>query len=273
MSATTRFDAQPLGLAAARAVGAALSRKTRVLLNRGDSPRSGEKVWRNSYTEGTIEDRVWRRIHDGTARGGKRWTGGLLKAARQFEFRTRLERRKAEPGARNGRLGEVGLEVLSFLYDTVDFATGRLEPAIATIAEAVGRSYSAVHDALCRLRTEGFLHWMRRSRPIENPDPNGPQVEQVPNAYALLVPEAMKDWMRAMFRKAAVPDCEQDRRKAEREAFDAMLAKLTTRERHDTTWNGDGLLGETLARLATALDRRDLKERESGTARETGGSF
>lgn len=273
MSTASTFHAQPIGLAAARAAGIVLSRKTRVLLQRGDSPRSGERVWRNSYTEGTIEDRVWRRIHDGSPRGGKRWTGALLKAARQFEFRTRLERRKTEPGARNGRLGEIGLEVLAFLYETVDFATGRLEPAIATIAESVGRSYSAVHEALCRLRREGFLHWMRRSRPIEDADPCGPQVEQVPNAYALLVPEPMKDWMRNLFRKAPLPACEDDRRRAERESFDAMLARLTTEERHQATWNGDNLLGETLARLAAAIDRRDLQERESSTKRETGGSF
>lgn len=272
MTASTH-DALPFGLAAARAAKVALSRRTRVLLERGDSPRSGERVWRNSYTEGTIEDRVWRRIHDGTARGGKRWTGALLKAARAFEYRTRLERREKEPGARNGNLGEVGLEVLAFLYETVDFATGRLEPAIATIAQGIGRSYSAAHDALCRLRKEGFLHWMRRSRPIEEPEPGGPQVEQVPNAYALLVPEPVKRWMRSLFGKTPTPTCEEERRKRERADFEAMLAGLTAEERHDTTWNGDSLLGETLRRLAAAVDAREIQKGESGTTGETGGSF
>lgn len=272
MTASTH-DATPFGLAAARAAKVALDRRTRALLGRGDSPRSGQRVWRNSYTEGTIEDRVWKPIHDGSPRGGKRWTGALLKAARAFEYRTRRERREVDPGARNGKLGEVALEVLAYLYELVDYSTGRLEPAIATIAEEVGRSYSAVHEALVRLRKEGFLHWMRRSRPIKDPEPGGQQVEQVSNAYALLVPEPIKGWMRALFRKTPKAACDEDRRRYEREAYEAMLAGLTAQQRHDTTWNGDSLLGETLRRLAAAVDARDFQRGESGTARETGGSY
>jgi hypothetical protein len=273
MTASRSKEATPFGLAAARAINSQLDRRTRMLLERGDSPRSGERVWRNSYTEGTIEDRVWRPIHDGSKRGGKRWTGALMKAARNFEYRTRLKRRESEPGARNGALGEVGLEVLAFMFEIVNYATGRLEPAIATIAETIGRSYSAVHDALCRLRKEGFLHWMRRSRPIEDPVPGGPQVEQVSNAYALLIPVEMKSWMANLLRKAPQPQCEEDRRKRDKEEFEAMLDGMTTQERHRATWNGDNLLGETLARLAAAIDARDVQRGESGKARETGGSF
>lgn len=271
MNAVTTGEGTAFGLLAARITGSQLGRRTRMLLERGDSPRSGERVWRNSYTEGTIEDRVWKRISDGTPRGGRRWTAALLKAAKALEIRTRKERREESPGARNGALGEVGLEVLAWLYETVDYATGRLEPAIATIAEAIGRSYSAVHDALVRLRREGFLHWMRRSRPIKDPEPGGPQAEQVPNAYALLVPEGAKTWLAALIGKPPVPECDHDRRKRERAAFDAMLADLTTEERHQTIWNGDELLGETLRRLAAAIDRRDSPKGESGRARETGG--
>ena len=39
------FDASPFGLIAAKVAGAQLSRRTRVRLGRGDSPRSGEPVW------------------------------------------------------------------------------------------------------------------------------------------------------------------------------------------------------------------------------------
>lgn len=273
MTTAIPHDAVPFGLAAARIAKTTLGRRTRMLLERGDSRRSGERIWRNSYTEGTIEGRIWKPINDGTARGGKRWTGALLKAAKAFEYRTRLQRREKEPGARNGALGEIGIEVLEALYDMVDYASGRLEPAIATVAEAIGRSYSAVHEALCRLRQEGFLHWMRRSRPIDEPEPGGPQVEQVSNAYALLVPTPMTDWMRALFRKAPVPGCEQDRRKQEREAYEAMFTRMSAQERHNATWNGDSLLGETLRRLASAVDARSSLEGESGKTRETGGSY
>lgn len=273
MTASAYTDASPFGLLAARVTTTQLGRRTRMLLERGDSPRSGERVWRNSYTVNTIEDRVWKPISDGTARGGKRWTAALLKAARAFEYRTRTERRETNPGTRNGALGEVALEVLAFLFDLVDFKTGRLEPAIKTIADGVGRSYSAVHYALCRLRREGFLHWMRRSKPIDDPEPGGPRVEQVPNAYALLIPQPMKAYMASFFRRAPTPACEEDRRQRAREEFEAMLAGMSAQERHDVTWSGDELLGETLRRLAAAVDARNFQKGESGTARETGGSY
>lgn len=266
-------DAQPMAKLAFAFEGVAkFSRKTRAYVRNRDRPRSGEPVWRNSYTEGTIEDRVWSRIHDGTARGGRRWTGAMLKAARKFEYQSRRERRNGTPGTRNGALGDVGLEVLAFLYETVDYMTGRLEPAIATIAEEIGRSYSAVHDALCRLRREGFLHWMRRSRPIKDAQPGGQQVEQISNAYALLVPEPMRDWLRTMFRRAPAPACEQDHRDREKAAYEVMLSGMSAEERHQTTWSGDNLLGETLRNLAAALDRRSFQKGESGRDRETGGS-
>jgi len=254
-----RQDASPFGLLANRITGAALPRKTRVLLGRGDGRRSGEPVWRNSYTVGQIENRVWKPIAGGTARGGKRWTGALLKAAKALELQSRAKRRETEPGARNGKLGEVGIAVLEYLYETVDYASGRLEPALRTIAEAIGRSYSAVHEALCRLRAEGFLHWMRRSEPIEDPEPGGPQVRQASNAYGLCVPTGMERWLGRLLGKGPAPACEQDRRKAERAAFDAMLAGLTAAEAHEATWNGDRLLGETLARVAAAIDRREAR--------------
>jgi hypothetical protein len=63
--------------------------------------------------------------------------------------------------------------VLAFLYELVDFSTGRLEPAIATIAHTIAQV------VLCRTRRAlpiadtGFLQWVRRSRLIENPVPGG----------------------------------------------------------------------------------------------------
>lgn len=273
-AAVPSFDAQPLGLLAAKITGAALDRKTRVHLTRGDSPRSGEPVWRNSYYVGQIEDRIWRPINGGSVRAGKRWTAALLKAAKAFEIRTRTERREKEPGARNGALGEVGIAVLEYLYGKVDYATGRLDPAIRTIADEIGRAYSAVHEAIVRLRKHGFLQWMRRSQPIENPEPGGPQVKQASNAYALLVPEALKGWLARLIGKPRTADCEEDRRRMEREEFERMLAGLSATEyARDFLWTGDRLLGETLRNIAAALDGRDNLHRESSSNDETGGSY
>ncbi|WP_054530293.1 hypothetical protein [Erythrobacter sp. SG61-1L] len=273
-AAVPSFDAQPLGLLAAKITGAALDRKTRVQLTRGDSPRSGEPVWRNSYYVGQIEDRIWRPINGGSVRAGKRWTAALLKAAKAFEIRTRAERREKEPGARNGALGEVGIAVLEYLYGKVDYATGRLDPAIRTIADEIGRAYSAVHEAIVRLRKHGFLQWMRRSQPIENPEPGGPQVKQASNAYALLVPEALKGWLARLIGKPRTADCEEDRRRMEREEFERMLTGLSATEyARDFLWTGDRLLGETLRNIAAALDGRDNLHRESSSNDETGGSY
>lgn len=246
-------------------------RNVRALYERGDNPRSGAPVWRNSYTVGQVEDRVWKPINGGSTRSATRFLKAILNGARRLELATRARRQESDPGCRNGDLGEVGIEVLTFLFDTVDYATGRLEPAVRTIADAIGRSYSAVHRALVRLRDNGFISWMRRSKPKDNPAPGEPAVEQASNAYAILCPAGMKGWIARLFAKRPVPECEADRRKREKADMEAMLAGMTAEERHRATWNGSGLLGDTLRDLARAVDQRDPHSRESSTADETGG--
>ncbi|MFC3097396.1 LexA family transcriptional regulator [Alteraurantiacibacter palmitatis] len=252
------FDAQPIGLIAANLVGYELPRKTRALLSRGDSPRTGQPVWRNSYYVGQIEDRIWKPINGGSARGGKRWTGALLKAAKALELKTRAERRETDPGCRNGVLGDVGIAVLEYLYEHVDFMTGRLDPAIRTIADAIGRAYSAVHLALCRLREAGFISWMRRSEKLEDPEPGGPQVKQASNAYALHAPPSMREWLGRLFGKAPTPACEEDRRRQQKAEFERMLAGLTARE-YSATFNRDPYLGDVLGRIAALVDEREAR--------------
>lgn len=290
-------EAKPFGTAAIAAlgnIGAAapkLSRKTRAKLERGDSPRSGQPVWRNSYTEGQCERYVWRRYGDGSARTGKRMAALMVRSAKRSERDTRLMRqqraekcrrmtpeereRELRQGkeevlhhARRGLLGEVGIDVLEFLWNRVDYLTGRLEPAIETIADEIGRSYSAVHIALKRLRDHGWLEWERRSRPIDEPREGGPLVEQISNAYALLIPEGLKRYVSMMFGTLEEPDClkwDREQRKAEEER---MLRSLSAREYHRATWFGGHKEGETLARIAQMIDNR-----ESSITRETGGGY
>lgn len=221
------------------------------------SRRTGEPVWRNSYYVGQIEDRVFRPIAGGKKRDAARWIGALRQAARKFELKTRAERQEVDPGARNGALGAVGIAVLDYLYEVVDYATGQLDPAVRTIADAIGHSYSAVHDALKRLRQHGFLEWMRRSKPKENPEPGGPQVEQASNAYALLVPPAMQSWIKRLLGRAPAAECDKARRALERAEFEAMLAQLTAREWLKAVWHGDSRQGGVLANIAAQLDLRD----------------
>ncbi len=223
------------------------------------SRHTGQPVWRNSYYVGQIESRIWRPVNGGKKRDAARWTGALLKAARKFELESRRQRQEVDPGSRNGSLGQVGIAVLEYLYNTVDYMTGRLEPAVRTIAAEIGHSYSAVHDALKRLREHGFLEWMRRSEKIEDPEPGGPLVKQASNAYALLVPQAMRGWLAKLLGRAPVPECEVDRRERERTEFEAMLAGLTALERHKATWHGDSLQGGVLGRIAAALDAQQAR--------------
>ena len=284
-------EAKPLGLVAAGLIGNRLSRKTRAKLERGDNPRSGQPVWRNSYTEGQCENRIWRRYGDGSKRTGRRLHGLIMKSARRFERESRRARQaQAELArkmnsdeaanarlagkplhrkARRGLLGDVGLEVLDFLWGRVDYLTGRLEPAIGTIADEIGRSYSAVHRALKDLRARGYLQWERRSRPIEKAAPGERQVEQIPNAYVLLIPKALRAFFSIEIGGARpAPACVAwDREEAKRD-FDRMLSQLTAQEFHRATWEGDTRAGETLAAIARMVD-----DRESSISRETGGEL
>ena len=89
-------SAKAFGSIAAGIAGNTLSRQTRALLERGDNPRSGQPVWRNSYYEGTIEHRIWKRIGNGTKRDGRRFTGALMAAARRVELESRAKRRETD---------------------------------------------------------------------------------------------------------------------------------------------------------------------------------
>lgn len=232
------------------------------------SRRTGQPVWRNSYYVGQIEDRIWRPFNGGNLRGAKRRIGAILQSAREFEKRTRRSRQMKTPGVRNGAIGQVGLAVLEVLYQRfLDFKTGRLDPAITTIAEAVGHSYAAVHAALRRLRDAGFLHWVRRSEPVEDADCAGPQVRQVSNAYVTMLPPLIARMVENRMGKAPTPDDADWAQEQRAKEWQAMLDSMSSAEFHAATWNGDKLAGETLARIAALLD----KERESSSNAETWG--
>lgn len=219
--------------------------------------RSNQPVWRNSYYKGQIEKQIWRPINDGTRRGAKRQIGAVLKCARDMERKTRRDRQAIQPGTRNGVLGQIGLDVLEALYDIVNFRDGTLEPAISTIAERVGHSYAATHAALRRLRSHGFLHWVRRSRPKENAGSAGPQIEQITNAYALLIPSKIEHMVKYLLGKVPVPDDARQWAKEQKQKWHDMLAGLSASELQAETWIGDNLAGETLKRIAALLDKRE----------------
>lgn len=188
--------------------------------------RSNQRVRRNSYY---VSDRrssaLWRPL-GANNRDARRLIAARLKAAEYYD------RRHKQPGKWNGPLGAIGLEVLRELYRIVDFKTGRLEPAIATICNRIRRSKQAVVDALARLKQHGFLDWVRRSEPTEC-EGAGPQVRQITNAYGFGLPESAAAWVKKILGNGPVPDCELARQEADRAEAEAMLATASIDEQVD----------------------------------------
>jgi hypothetical protein len=100
--------------------------------------------------------------------------------ARAFERQTRRK------GKQDGALGRNGLAVLhALIFDFLDYATGELDPAIATIARKACASVASVKRGLRNLKHCGVLNWIRRAG--ETRDEKGRFcLEQDTNAYGIL---------------------------------------------------------------------------------------
>ncbi len=112
-----------------------------------------------------------------------RWIDVLLETIEEWDD---FERRRG--GARP--LGLHGLKVLKALVGRskharvpIDFKTGRLDPAIDTIAAAARVGRGTVIRALANLKRLGVLDWVRRTKTTDNAGGYGPQREQISNAY------------------------------------------------------------------------------------------
>ncbi len=168
--------------------GAPTARDVRRLLKGASATLTGRaergpdrRVRRNSYDVDSRKAQVFRPIGDGSTAGALGWIDCLLKTVTEWDDR---ERRKG--GARP--IGFHGIRVLETLLGRrgviqVDFRTGRLEPAIDTIARVAGLCRTTVIRALARLNALKILHWVRRTQRTANAGQSGPQREQVTNAY------------------------------------------------------------------------------------------
>lgn len=139
-------------------------------------------VRRSSFDVDDRRAQVFTPIGDGTKRGALDWRDAYLDLAREYDDQHRGDRGKRP-------LGFTGIRVLEILLGRrgvpIDFKTGRLDPAIDTIARHGRLVRATVIRALARLKEHGFLQWVRRSRPTENAGARaaGPQREQITNAY------------------------------------------------------------------------------------------
>lgn len=214
--------------------------------------RTFQPVRRGSRNRGEREEKIWRPLGSSN-REARRFIAATLQAADFYDIRNK------QPGRWNGPLGAIGREVLRALFQFADWKTGRLEPAIATICQRIGRSRAAVCRALARLKAHGFLDWLRRSEPTENVGA-GPQVRQITNAYGFdiqTLPKAARAFVKkALNWGAPVPDDELARQDQDRADVDAMLDTLSNEEVARNVGPVDNPeLEELLVGLGRALDK------------------
>ncbi len=214
-----------------RAIGEVLGGKPPAKVRRTYQP-----VRRNSHYAGRCEKRLWRPMKPLELLC-------ILKAAERMDER---ERRKGE---RQGPLGAIGLELLRLLCRTVCFRTGRLDPSYEYLERKLRRSHDAVVRAMARLRAHGFLIWERRCEPTEN-EGRGPQVRQISNAYALLVPEAAA--ARVSQATPSLPDDHAHAAETAAAELTTMIDALPLGERMRARISDD-TLADSLARLGGLL--------------------
>lgn len=211
--------------------------------------RERTPIRRESRTAGRCEGLFWRPITRQESRK-------IVLAARRYELATR------QPGARNGALGCVALEVLDYLGNRVDFRTGRLEPSIETMMEKLRRSRDAIVRALKALRQHGFLDWLRRY--VATGNDHGPQVQQTSNAYRLSLPQRALRLLGALGRPSPLPDDFQHTREARAAELDAYKRSLDLDELPLFDGEADDPLTQALIRLG-----KSIKERESAKRTES----
>ena len=217
---------------------------------RSGRKRTGQPVRRHSREAGRCEGLFWRGMKRQEARQ-------IVLAARRYELVTR------QPGARNGALGFVALEILDLMANLVDYRTGRLDPSIDTLMRRLRRSRDAIVRALAALRAHGFLDWLRRYVPTGN-EGRGPQVQQTSNAYRLSLPQRALQLLGALARPSPLPDDFHHAREARTAELDAYKRSLDLDELPLFAGDADDPLTQALIRLG-----KSVKERESARRTES----
>lgn len=115
---------------------------------------------------------------------------------------------RAKGERRAGRLNRAALDVGLALLKRAG-TDGRCDPSYATIAADAGCHESTVGRALPALKACGLLRWARRVERREWPEggPGAQRVEQISNAYELLIPEDAPAPKVSRPRPVRRPDC------------------------------------------------------------------
>ncbi|MBN9145352.1 MULTISPECIES: helix-turn-helix domain-containing protein [unclassified Novosphingobium] len=205
--------------------------------------RISDRVRRESYDENDRRARIFRPICGGRTADALRWRDKLLQVAREYNT---LHKRKGE---REGPLGSNGLWVLEILLSLVDFTSGRCDPALDTICAKAKLARATVVRAIDALQDHGFLQKVRRTRKTGMAPTEGPQRQQISNAYAFAV--ALRDKVRQRFQQlvGGHKRAQEIREAKEREAQERAEALAAP-----TSRLGSILLPDD-PRLARELDR------------------
>jgi hypothetical protein len=125
------------------------------------------------------------------------------KAVRLYHKARAFERQTRQPGKQDGALGRNGLLVLhALIFDFLNYVSGKLDPAIESIARKACVSDSSVKRGLASLKRSGVLNWIRRA--AETHDEKGRfRLEQDTNAYGIL---PVSQWRGFIDDEAPPPD-------------------------------------------------------------------
>lgn len=209
--------------------------------------RTHQPIRRHSRPAGRCESVFWRPM-------SRRDVEQIKLAAKRYELATR------QPGARNGALGFVALEVLEYLGNLVSFRTGRLDPSLDFLMAKLRRSRDAIVRALAALRDHGFIDWLRRFEPTGN-EGRGPQVRQVSNAYRLSLPRRAAAMLGRFCQFSPAPDDHAQAQKIHAAEIEAYRADMSELERTTMDVDPDNPISAALLRFAQA--RASRSERES----------
>lgn len=209
--------------------------------NRGNS----RHVHRNSQYAGEVETRAWKR-HNVFGAAERRARTETIKA---WNYR---EKKKGESW---GPLGPNGERFLDGLMGLRCFKTGRLDYSIRTIADKLCMCVQTVISYIARLEGLGLLVKLRRSVPIADPEPGGPRVEQITNAYWFTLPPELAERVRQLLAKGGKPVDQEEHERAQADAVAEMLASLSTEELAAFHAGDTGPLAERLKALGRALDK------------------
>jgi hypothetical protein len=176
-------------------------------------------------------------------------------AVKLYHHARRLERQTRARNRQDGAIGRNGLAVLhAMLFDFLDYASGRLDPAIKTIARAANISERSAARGLAKLKAAGVVTWLRRC--AEDWIDGRFMLRQQSNAYGVLPATQWRGYVPPPEPPAPYPGSCGDHpplpdaiTQASREASKVAMATALGADPHDR-------LAMALARLGQAVAGR-----------------